>query len=74
MDRKINAAAFKAGCLALIDGVAESGEPITITFATGEIVSLGVREIGLSAEIAMGLWNLRACTAIQSIVSSCQLR
>ena len=31
MDRKINAAAFKARCLALIDEVAESGEPITIT-------------------------------------------
>jgi prevent-host-death family protein len=31
MDRKINAADFKARCLALIDEVAESGEPITIT-------------------------------------------
>lgn len=31
MTRKINAAAFKAKCLALIDEVAESGEPITIT-------------------------------------------
>jgi prevent-host-death family protein len=31
MERKINAAAFKAQCLALIDEVAESGEPITIT-------------------------------------------
>jgi prevent-host-death family protein len=31
VDRKINAAAFKARCLALIDEVAESGEPITIT-------------------------------------------
>ena len=31
MDRKINAAAFKAQCLALIDEVAETGEPITIT-------------------------------------------
>jgi prevent-host-death family protein len=31
MDRKINAAAFRARCLALIDEVAESGEPITIT-------------------------------------------
>ena len=31
MDRKINAAAFKAKCLALIDEVAESGQPITIT-------------------------------------------
>ena len=31
MDRKINAAAFKAQCLALIDEVAESGQPITIT-------------------------------------------
>ena len=31
MERKINAAAFKARCLALIDEVAESGEPITIT-------------------------------------------
>ena len=31
MDRKINAAAFKARCLALIDEVAESGQPITIT-------------------------------------------
>ncbi|MBY0317557.1 MAG: type II toxin-antitoxin system Phd/YefM family antitoxin [Reyranella sp.] len=31
MARKINAAAFKARCLALIDEVAESGEPITIT-------------------------------------------
>ncbi len=31
MDRKINAAAFKARCLALIDEVAESGEPITVT-------------------------------------------
>ena len=31
MDRKINAAAFKARCLKLIDEVAESGEPITVT-------------------------------------------
>ena len=31
MDKKINAAAFKARCLALIDEVAESGQPITIT-------------------------------------------
>lgn len=31
MGRKINAAAFKAQCLALIDEVAETGEPITIT-------------------------------------------
>jgi prevent-host-death family protein len=31
MDRKINAAAFKAQCLKLIDQVAESGEPITVT-------------------------------------------
>ena len=31
MERKINAAAFKAQCLALIDEVAESGQPITIT-------------------------------------------
>jgi prevent-host-death family protein len=31
MDRKINASAFKARCLALIDEVAESGQPITIT-------------------------------------------
>ena len=31
MDRKINAAAFKAQCLALIDEVAESGQPITVT-------------------------------------------
>ena len=31
MERKINAAAFKAQCLALIDEVAESGEPITVT-------------------------------------------
>jgi prevent-host-death family protein len=31
MDRKINAAAFKARCLALIDEVAASGDPITIT-------------------------------------------
>ena len=31
MDRKINAAAFKAKCLALIDEVAETGQPITIT-------------------------------------------
>ncbi len=31
MERKINAAAFKARCLALIDEVAESGEPITVT-------------------------------------------
>jgi prevent-host-death family protein len=31
MDRKINAAAFKAKCLALIDEVAETGEPITVT-------------------------------------------
>jgi prevent-host-death family protein len=31
MDRKINAAAFKAQCLALIDEVAETGEPITVT-------------------------------------------
>jgi prevent-host-death family protein len=31
MDRKINATAFKAKCLALIDEVAESGQPITIT-------------------------------------------
>ena len=31
MDRKINAAAFKAQCLALIDEVAETGETITVT-------------------------------------------
>ena len=31
MDRKINASTFKAQCLALIDEVAESGQPITIT-------------------------------------------
>lgn len=31
MDRKINAAAFKARCLALIDEVAESGEPLIVT-------------------------------------------
>jgi prevent-host-death family protein len=31
MDRKINAAAFKAQCLALIDEVAETGKPITVT-------------------------------------------
>src|SRR5216110_960482 len=31
MERKINAAAFKAQCLALIDQVAETGEPITVT-------------------------------------------
>ena len=32
MDRRtINAAAFKARCLALIDEVAETGQPITIT-------------------------------------------
>ena len=31
MDRKINAAAFKAQCLKLIDEVAESGQPITVT-------------------------------------------
>jgi len=31
MDRKINAAAFKARCLKLIDEVAETGEPITVT-------------------------------------------
>ena len=31
MDKKINAAAFKARCLKLIDEVAESGQPITVT-------------------------------------------
>jgi prevent-host-death family protein len=31
MERKINAAAFKARYLALIDEVAESGQPITVT-------------------------------------------
>src|SRR6185369_3479318 len=31
MDRKINAAAFKARCLALIDEDAETGQPITVT-------------------------------------------
>src|SRR4051795_12658465 len=31
MDRKINAATFKAQCLKLIDEVAESGQPITVT-------------------------------------------
>src|SRR5262245_35064614 len=31
MERKINAAAFKARCLKLIDEVAESGQPVTIT-------------------------------------------
>jgi PIN domain nuclease of toxin-antitoxin system/antitoxin (DNA-binding transcriptional repressor) of toxin-antitoxin stability system len=30
-DRKINAAAFKARCLALIDEVAENGEPLIVT-------------------------------------------
>jgi antitoxin (DNA-binding transcriptional repressor) of toxin-antitoxin stability system len=31
MTRTINAAAFKAKCLALIDQVAESGEPLSVT-------------------------------------------
>src|SRR5260370_24108398 len=31
MDRKINAAALKAQCLKLIDEVAETGKPITVT-------------------------------------------
>ena len=31
MDRKINATVFKAQCLALIDEVAETGQPITVT-------------------------------------------
>ena len=31
MDRKINAAAFKAQCLKLIDEIAESGQSITVT-------------------------------------------
>ena len=31
MDRKISASTFKAKCLALMDEVAESGEPITVT-------------------------------------------
>ena len=31
MDRKINATAFKARCLALIDEVAETGQPLTVT-------------------------------------------
>jgi prevent-host-death family protein len=31
MERKINAAAFKARCLALIDEVAESGQSLTVT-------------------------------------------
>lgn len=31
MERKIDAAAFRARCLTLIDEVAESGHPITIT-------------------------------------------
>ncbi|WIM11992.1 type II toxin-antitoxin system Phd/YefM family antitoxin [Enhydrobacter sp.] len=31
MERKINAAAFKTRCLALIDEVAESGAPIIVT-------------------------------------------
>ena len=31
MERKISAAAFKARCLALIDEVAESGQPIIVT-------------------------------------------
>lgn len=31
MDRKIDAAAFKAQCLALIDEVAETGQPIIVT-------------------------------------------
>ncbi|MGH8431363.1 MAG: type II toxin-antitoxin system Phd/YefM family antitoxin [Solimonas sp.] len=31
MERKISAAAFKAKCLALIDEVADSGQPITVT-------------------------------------------
>ena len=31
MGRKINAAAFKARCLKLIDEVAETGQPITVT-------------------------------------------
>ena len=30
MDRKIDAADFKAQCLALIDEVAETGQPITV--------------------------------------------
>jgi antitoxin (DNA-binding transcriptional repressor) of toxin-antitoxin stability system len=31
VDRKINAAAFKARCLALIDEVAETGQSLTVT-------------------------------------------
>jgi prevent-host-death family protein len=31
MDRKINAAAFKARCLALIDEVAATGQPLIVT-------------------------------------------
>ena len=45
MTRKINAAAFKAKCLALIDEVAESGEPIIITKRGKDKVQLiAVRE------------------------------
>jgi prevent-host-death family protein len=43
MERKISAAAFKARCLALIDEVAESGQPITVTKrgkATVQIVAV----------------------------------
>ncbi len=45
MDRKINATAFKAQCLALIDEVAESGEPITITKrGKAKVTIVAVRE------------------------------
>src|SRR5437899_6034952 len=45
MDRKINAAAFKAKCLALIDEVAESGQPITVTMrGKAKVQIVAVRE------------------------------
>ena len=45
MDRKINATAFKAQCLALIDEVAESGESITITkHGKAKVQIVAVRE------------------------------
>ena len=52
MERKISAASFKARCLALIDEVAESGQPITVTRrgkATVQIVAVREKPIPVAA-------------------------
>lgn len=56
MDRKINAAAFKAQCLALIDEVAETGLPITSTAWTVRHASSTDSSMTLLLDTHTALW------------------